>query len=1265
MALRERPHQAREQTQQMQQRLDESQQRIQETEQQLHHYHQQQQQMQQQMDELEQQLQHNQLQHQQQMQQQLDEFRQALHEQQQQIDESLSRASQQIDESLSRASQQIYRRLLWAAVITFYIVTLYFLIFRGSTVERAEVSYIQLKNSQQQTEHTIQQQQQQETIQQLKLQFEEKLRPREPSKPSPKQPSKQPSKQRDTKTTCTHTTVTMSTSLSQAFRTQSHSKIITIPTRLDAKSKQRIVRWKDIQQYFKDAQGVMNGDDAVLFLTDDDLEDLIPLRIAHHPGVVLEVVMAIDEQHDSRSVVTPIASVTLEQGLSSSSDSRMNGAQPAHSTSGDIRPMETDVAALKIMDTDNSQALVVHSQSLLSENRVSLHSSSTLYNTIHQPVSSSSHGHSTTSAEQFIDGGVERRLLEMGSTMAQQEELRQLRQQMQQMQQQMDGIRQQAENSRQQVRDSQQQLQQQVDEVVQKIQELYQRTQHFQQIDTVLQQIDAAIQEVRHKNQDVSESKHTLEQEVAQLPEVARKGQEPELRWLSTDRLALMQFRINELLDTSVGELSVPRLFVVLPKSTPSADGNRDSRPLQFRLHFLCESSAHTKEHEAHFVNHPGYELTKPNEFFDKYGSYLLTMAYMVKFRSMSRSRLWPSSVTDETSTNQDHLSYVRNNIHGLLDEAIRHLEEITGNISGDMEDIAHWMLSAFEHGQVEQYFKIEVGEGYVSCDILPTITHDGHYIWVCDEHRRQHHESTMKHLEQVIEANGGKCSIDEGDIEIEVVTATETLSKMFRDVIVKLCNTPTSEGRTPLKVLRFNLDGVDPSGSTKDIVIDQTQLNSLELRFRRVSLSVHIAEGGAQDTVMEINCLADIAQEEIDFIQQCRPVLLLIMDTPEKEDEDRLVNILQQNPTLTELDIRCIGDRSFAVIDFIISTMEKIRQDMGSSALRTSVVAGQWVAPLGSDDESNCDIGVTVSFSTDSDALDMETNIRLPDDDIHAESPVRKFITQYGWSIRTLRARWSFNDEIATLLDDATRERGSRIMELDLNPFSLTVSGLDALDRVIKRSQSFTRLRLVLSWLKDNRTIGTAMTLLGRYRDKLHDLFIQEDPTATWVHEFVRAFPTRASFPELRDLYAVVKPSKDMTAPVYVQWIISMVSTPSQTISSSSSTTPLADESQEMGSIAPLNNIVLSGFQLQPEDWESLVGALDLSSLVEMNLEDSNFSQDQLKLLVDRIEAFGPRPVSLKTLSVPGTGLIPNAKVNALFKKLEGRDPAITINRE
>ncbi|KAK3815420.1 MAG: hypothetical protein J3Q66DRAFT_389258 [Benniella sp.] len=89
----------------------------------------------------------------------------------------------------------------------------------------------------------------------------------------------------------------MSTATSQAFRAQASSKIISIPTRYDGKSNQRVIRWTDIQRCFKNAHYVMHGEDVVLSLTDGDLEDLIPLRIAHHPGVVLAVVIT-DDSHD-------------------------------------------------------------------------------------------------------------------------------------------------------------------------------------------------------------------------------------------------------------------------------------------------------------------------------------------------------------------------------------------------------------------------------------------------------------------------------------------------------------------------------------------------------------------------------------------------------------------------------------------------------------------------------------------------------------------------------------------------------------------------------------------------------------------------------------------------------------------------------------------------------------------------------------------------------------------------------------------------------
>jgi hypothetical protein len=65
----------------------------------------------------------------------------------------------------------------------------------------------------------------------------------------------------------------MSALPSQTFRSQSSSKVVVLPTRHDPKSGQRVIRWKDIQQCFKDAQYVTHNGLVVMFLTDDDLEE--------------------------------------------------------------------------------------------------------------------------------------------------------------------------------------------------------------------------------------------------------------------------------------------------------------------------------------------------------------------------------------------------------------------------------------------------------------------------------------------------------------------------------------------------------------------------------------------------------------------------------------------------------------------------------------------------------------------------------------------------------------------------------------------------------------------------------------------------------------------------------------------------------------------------------------------------------------------------------------------------------------------------------
>ncbi|KAG0240497.1 hypothetical protein BGX31_001912 [Mortierella sp. GBA43] len=195
----------------------------------------------------------------------------------------------------------------------------------------------------------------------------------------------------------------MSGALLQSFRALKSARIVTIPTRQDPKSGKQVVRWKDIQQHFKNAESILNGDNAVLFLTDDNLEDLVPLRIAHHPGVVLEVVTQDSGQDGSSAMTDPTSSHSL---VASSVDR--------------TRSMTGDMETLKITEIDDDQALVVH-----------------LPGTVSGSVLQRDSNTNQLTGERFG-----RSLLETDPTSTLHEELRQLRRQTEQTQRQMNKVQQ-------------------------------------------------------------------------------------------------------------------------------------------------------------------------------------------------------------------------------------------------------------------------------------------------------------------------------------------------------------------------------------------------------------------------------------------------------------------------------------------------------------------------------------------------------------------------------------------------------------------------------------------------------------------------------------------------------------------------------------------------------------------------------------------------------------------------------------------------------
>ncbi|KAF9896067.1 hypothetical protein BX616_008204, partial [Lobosporangium transversale] len=123
------------------------------------------------------------------------------------------------------------------------------------------------------------------------------------------------------------TTVAFATDLdhpSQAFRPRpsfprgpqlssstSSAKLRIIPTRLDPKSGQRVILWNDIVSQFPKAERVVNGDRAILFLTNDNFEYLAPKRIPHHPGEVLDIILPAPKYDSGYGFVPSIDDMAL------------------------------------------------------------------------------------------------------------------------------------------------------------------------------------------------------------------------------------------------------------------------------------------------------------------------------------------------------------------------------------------------------------------------------------------------------------------------------------------------------------------------------------------------------------------------------------------------------------------------------------------------------------------------------------------------------------------------------------------------------------------------------------------------------------------------------------------------------------------------------------------------------------------------------------------------------------------------------------------
>ncbi|KAG0377470.1 hypothetical protein BGX24_006070, partial [Mortierella sp. AD032] len=182
-----------------------------------------------------------------------------------------------------------------------------------------------------------------------------------------------------------------------------------------------------------------------------------------------------------------------------------------------------------------------------------------------------------------------------------------------------------------------------------------QQSDHHRQLQ---RQLLFMIQQQNAILQELAASKEREEQMLKEQAESKLREEQILVRQQETvDRLIASQQRIEAILiqNYELHEYPIPRLFVILPDSYERWDP-RNLLAERFRLYFLCECGDHYRTNPGtttssgkltitaassispipfrdsiHLAKHEGYELSRPTEFFDRYGPYVLGMLRILK----------------------------------------------------------------------------------------------------------------------------------------------------------------------------------------------------------------------------------------------------------------------------------------------------------------------------------------------------------------------------------------------------------------------------------------------------------------------------------------------------------------------------------------------------------------------------------------------------------------------------------------------------------
>ncbi|KAF8940798.1 hypothetical protein BGZ58_004712 [Dissophora ornata] len=816
-------------------------------------------------------------------------------------------------------------------------------------------------------------------------------------------------------------------------------------------------------------------------------------------------------------------------------------------------------------------------------------------------------------------------------------------------------------------------------------------------------------------------------------------------------------------------EYTTPRLFIVLPKATGSRDVVGRLCSDSFRLYFLCECGEHTQteggpKHSIHFAKHEGYELQKPNDFFEKHGARTLRMLQMIKYGVCVAGFFLPalsqSGVLGGFEKVEKYLDKSWGSFAGMVDATMTFIEKNGGDTTGGIDKVSrHTNLDEVEGWTGPDLRKLEAylatyDKDKVFGNLRKITTKKGHVRWVCKDHQLggSRRESDLQDLREFVREKG---TFDEERGKVVITIASKGQAKLFYKAVIKanciqeldialawdvtrkhlkklamgvrdaniVCLTidgacfkgpisdflnggkrfdpifqMTSNGRIQSLHLRnfvkfyprtsdsaldtapniryLTIESMLPSKEkatryivksifdcfesliTLDLksshwtpILDDLmekleglqRLQAMTIDYDERRLTMDFSKGKLIAVTIRAIRLKDLSPDD-PFLKKYNIHQLHVDRTPDRAEEKQLRDILHNKMELFEVRIGCRPERALVLIDFITSTRLDVLAKYRKSELRKVDLANDEEHPIG-DTASKDVLNVTIDFPNLGNN-DFGVNIHLEMRDtapVDESSPLSGIFEKYAWSIEKLAANQAFSDHLAALLDSKTEDKGSKLTSLMLIPSSLTPTGLECMVRVIGRSKGLERLGFTLQKLHDEDRRMAAARILDPHKGIISSLLLEGSAADSWIPEIEAACSCRSDVRNLDTFKLVCSDSQDVWQDNQelsldrAQWIAAMVSSPPVL----SPILPAFESILELPQAwRSLQEIQLHFLRLSPQGWSAVIEAIDLSALETLSLDDTNFSLEQLQLLIKRIPEPNTSAVPLKVVSLFNTDL-------------------------